>query len=190
MFNNQSEPHIFGTPVGQDFPMALLRGIESRLEHHPPQDWAQAEIFLSTRRMQRKLFALFALGPARLMPKIRLITDLSSDLTFTHIPKSVHPLERRLEITQLVRQLLSNSDGLTPRSAIFELASSLANLMEEMQSEGVAPEVISNLDVSDISGHWERALGFINMVRPYFEGETAPGVEARQRACVMGIAAR
>ena len=190
MFNNQSEPHIFGTPVGQDFPMALLRGIESRLEHHPPQDWAQAEIFLSTRRMQRKLFALFAQGPGRLMPKIRLITDLSSDLTFPHIPKSVHPLERRLEITQLVRQLLSNSDGLTPRSAIFELASSLANLMEEMQSEGVAPDVISNLDVSDISGHWERALSFINMVRPYFEGETAPGVEARQRACVMGLAAR
>ena len=86
-----------------------------------------------------------------------------------------------------MRQLLSQVDGLAPRSAVFDLANSLAALMDEMQGEGIEPDAITNLDVSDVSGHWERALKFINIVQRYFEHGATPDVETRQRASVLAL---
>ena len=188
MFRDHRSPRIFGTHSGQEFPAALLQGIAERLGTSPPEDWARVEVYVNTRRMQRRLFHLFSQGPARLMPKIHLITDLAKSATLSSLPMPVPALQRRLEIAQLVRGLLSRVDGLAPRSAVFDLAKSLAALMDEMQGEGIAPEAIANLDVSDVSGHWERALQFINIVQHYFEGGAKPDVEARQRACVLSLA--
>ena len=86
----------------------------------------------------------------------------------------VPALKRRLEIAQLVRKLIQRVEGLAPASAVFDLANSLASLMNEMQGEGIAPNVIEGLDISDFSGHWERALQFITIVQRYFEGGEAP----------------
>ncbi|MCK4711615.1 MAG: double-strand break repair protein AddB, partial [Marinosulfonomonas sp.] len=76
--------------------------------------------------------------------------------------------------------------------ALFDLADSLANLMDEMQSEGVSPKVIEQLDVSDQSGHWERALKFVQLIQHYFgdEAEKHPDTEARQRLVVEQLAAQ
>ena len=182
MFSAQRSPRIFGTHSGQEFPATLLEGLNERLQHSPPKDWARVEVYVNTRRMQRRLSELFLKGPARLMPKIHLVTDLAKNLRLTELPMPVPALRRRLEIAQLVRQLLSQVDGLAPRSAVFDLANSLAALMDEMQGEGIVPEAITNLNVSDVSGHWERALKFINIVQRYFEHGTTPDVETRQRA--------
>ena len=59
--------------------------------------------------------------------------------------------------------------------------------MDEMQGEGIEPDAITNLDVSDVSGHWERALKFINIVQRYFEHGATPDVETRQRASVLAL---
>ena len=187
MFSAQRSPRIFGTHSGQEFPATLLEGLNERLQNSPPKDWARVEVYVNTRRMQRRLSELFLKGPARLMPKIHLVTDLAKNLRLTELPMPVPALRRRLEIAQLVRQLLSQVDGLAPRSAVFDLANSLAALMDEMQGEGIVPEAITNLNVSDISGHWERALKFINIVQRYFEHGTTPDVETRQRASVLAL---
>ena len=162
MFRDHRSPRIFGTHSGQEFPAALLQGISERLGTSPPEDWARVEVYVNTRRMQRRLFHLFLQGPARLMPKIHLITDLAKSATLSSLPMPVPALQRRLEIAQLVRGLLSRVDGLAPRSAVFDLAKSLAALMDEMQGEGIAPEAIANLDVSDVSvigsGHYSSLI--------------------------------
>ena len=188
MFSSQETPRVFGTQSNQNFPDALLEGLTKRLKGFPPEDWAKVVIYVNTRRMQRRLSQLFLSGPARLLPKINLITDIAHEPTLTDFPMPVPTLERRLEITQLVRGLLSRVEGLAPRSASFDLANSLTALMDEMQGEGIAPSVLKNLDVSDVSGHWERTLQFINIVQDYFESGAIPDTEARQRACVLALA--
>jgi len=188
LFRAQNSPHIFGTQSNQNFPEALLAGLTKKLEGCPPEDWAQVIIYVNTRRMQRRLYQLFLDGPARLLPTIRLITDIANDPSLTDLPMPIPTLKRRLEITQLVRELLDRVQDLAPRSAVFDLANSLAALMDEMQGEGIEPKALKNLDISDVSGHWERALQFINIVQGYFEDGAIPDTETRQRACVLALA--
>ena len=188
LFSTQETPRVFGTQSNQNFPEALLEGLTKRLEGCPPEEWAKVVIYVNTRRMQRRISQLFLNGPARLLPTINLITDIANDPVLTDLPMPVPALKRRLEITQLVRGLLTRVDSLAPRSAVFDLANSLAALMDEMQGEGVEPKAIKNLDVSDVSGHWERALQFINIVQGYFEDGAIPDTETRQRACVLALA--
>ena len=86
-------------------------------------------------------------------------------------------LRRRLELTGLVSKLLDAQPDLAPRTALFDLADSLATLMDEMQDEGVFPDDIAALDVSDESGHWQRALTFLQIVQRFFDGDEAPDAQ-------------
>ena len=120
-----------------------------------------------------------------------LITDLANDPSLLHIPPAVPPLRRRLELVQLISGLLDAQPDLAPRSSLFDLADSLMKLTEEMHGEGVSPDTIMGLDISDQSGHWERALGFIGIAQRFFGNtDSAPDVEARQRQVVSEICAR
>ena len=190
MFEDQPGFRVFGTYSGQAFPETLLEGLTTRLQGAAPEQWARVEGYVNTQRMQRRLAELFLQGPARLMPKFHLVTDLAHDPLLSDLPMPVPTLKRRLEIAQLVRKLIQRVEGLAPASAVFDLANSLADLMDEMQGEGIAPDVIEGLDISDFSGHWERALQFITIVQRYFEGGEAPDKEARQRASVFALTQR
>jgi len=102
----------------------------------------------------------------------------------------VSPLRRRLELTTFISALLDREPELAPRAALYDLADSLAGLMDEMQGEGVAPKSIGALDVSDESGHWERALKFLEIIAEFFDnGKHPPDIEARQRQVVETLIA-
>ncbi|MBY6113962.1 double-strand break repair protein AddB [Mameliella alba] len=183
-------PRMFGLPCGADFATELVAGLRARLGDAPPEALARVEIFVNSDRMARRLREVFDAGPASLLPRIRLVTDLADPLTKAALPTPVPPLRRRLELTGLVSKLLDSAPDLAPRAALFDLADSLATLMEEMQGEGVPPEVIENLDVSDQSGHWQRALTFLRIVQQYFEADSAPDPQAyARRALQLRLAA-
>ncbi|MDF0595846.1 double-strand break repair protein AddB [Psychromarinibacter halotolerans] len=185
MFDPSSGPRIFGLPPGADFPRAVVEGLLARTAGQPPEALARAEIFVNTRRMQRRMKELFDNGPARLLPRIRLVTDLATEAAFADIPPAVPPLRRRLELTQLVAALLERQPDLAPRASLFDLADSLAALMDEMQGEGVPPDRIASLDVADQSGHWQRSLSFVTLVEEFLRDDhDAPDAEARQRRVV------
>ena len=191
MFDPSDNPRIFGAPPGVDFARGLVQGLMDRTSGLDPQALARVEIYVNTTRMQRRIRTEFDAGPARLLPRIRLITDLARDPISTDIPPPVSPLYRRLELSQAVAKLLEQQPDLAPRAALYDLSDSLANLLDEMHGEGVAPEVISALDVTDQSGHWQRTQQFLKIVLPYF-GDTpeAPDKEARQRMVVAALAQR
>ncbi|KAG1713747.1 ATP-dependent helicase/nuclease subunit A [Nymphon striatum] len=134
--------------------------------------------------MQRRLLSLFHEGEALLLPQIKLVTDLAQNANLQDIPPATAPLRRRLEIARLVKGLIDADPTLAARSSAFDLAESLVALMGEMQGEGVAPDVISNLDVTDQSGHWQRSLSFIDLVQRYFNTGHQPDVEGRQRLVI------
>lgn len=189
MFEPTDSARLFGLPPGADFAKALVLGLIERQSGASPEHLARVEVFVNTRRMQRRILDLFDAGPARLLPRIRLLTDLGAGAELAGIPPAVSPLRRRLELTQLVTKLIEREPDLAPHSAAFGLADSLAALMDEMHGEGVPADRIAALDVSDQSGHWARALKFVNLVQHFTEG-ALPDAEARQRLIIDRLVAR
>src|SRR6056297_825733 len=185
MFDPSDAPRVFGVPLGVDFPKALVNGLLALHKNQPPEAMARVHLIVNTRRMARRIREMFDEGPALLLPRISLVTDLGEDWAMADLPDAVPPLRRRLELLQLVEHLLEQSPDLAPRTALYDLSDSLANLMDEMHGEGVPPEVIEDLDITDQSGHWERIKAFLSIVRPYFDvGQTEPDVETRQRMVI------
>ncbi|PQO24384.1 double-strand break repair protein AddB [Rhodobacteraceae bacterium WD3A24] len=192
MFEDTGQPRLFALPPGAAFPEAVAAGLRERLRAAPPEAMARVELFVNTRHMRERLRGAFAARGALLLPRIRLVTELATDEPVAELPLPVPPLRRRLELTQLVAGLLEREPDLAPRSAIYDMADSLAALMDEMQGEGVGPDVLEELDVSEHSRHWARSLAFLRLVERYFgpAAAEAPDIEARQRLVVEHLAAR
>ncbi|WP_170593187.1 double-strand break repair protein AddB [Ruegeria arenilitoris] len=191
MFDPSATPRVFAVPPGADFPQALVRGLLARCDGHPPEALARVQLVLNTRRMARRVRELFDQGPPCLLPRISLLTDLGESVDLDQVPPAVPPLRRRLELTQLVSRLLDQQPDLAARSSLFDLSDSLAALIEEMQGEGVPPEAIRQLDVTDLSGHWARAQAFIGIADQFLKTEDGSlDVQARQRRVVENLIAR
>nr|WP_170539612.1 double-strand break repair protein AddB [Ruegeria arenilitoris] len=191
MFDPSATPRVFAVPPGADFPQALVRGLRARTDGHPPEALAHVQLVLNTRRMARRVRDLFDQGPPCLLPRISLVTDLGENVDLDQVPPAVPPLRRRLELTQLVSRLLDQQPDLAARSSLFDLSDSLAALIEEMQGEGVPPEAIRQLDVTDLSGHWARAQAFIGIADQFLKTEDGSlDVQARQRRVVENLIAR
>ncbi len=180
MFEPGQAPRVFALPAGVDFPRALIDGLASRLAGHPPEAMARVHLIVNTRRMARRIRDLFDEGPARLLPRLSLVTDPFDPLDAAAMPPAVPPLRRRLELAQLVADLLDRQPDLAARESVFALADSLAGLIDEMQGEGVAPQAIRDLDVSDLSGHWARAQAFIGIAEA-FVGAAEDGLDPQGR---------
>ncbi|HVG47073.1 MAG TPA: double-strand break repair protein AddB, partial [Rubellimicrobium sp.] len=177
-------PRLFTLPPGTDFATELLRGLADRLDGAAPEAWARVTIYVPTRRMQRHLRDAFDAGSPRLIPRLRLVSDVALDPIGADLPPPVPALRRRLELSQLIAALLAQEPDLAPRARLFDLSDSLADLMEEMQGEGVPPSAIAALDVADLSGHWARSLRFLQILEPWFAAEGAPDGDARMRQVV------
>ncbi|MFP7569342.1 double-strand break repair protein AddB [Marivita sp. S2033] len=184
MFDSTETARIFGLPPGADFAQELVRGLKRRLAGQPPDAMARVELILNTRRMQRRIEAVFDAEGAGFLPRIRLLTNLADPLDTALLPAAVPALRRQLELSELVARLIDADPSLAPRAAIYDLAQSLGALLDEMQAEGVSPDTIAALDVSDQSGHWERAQRFLQIVTRYFD----PRSDAPDAATVNRLA--
>ena len=185
MFDPTDRPRLFALPPGADFPAALVAGLLARMNGQTPDAMARVQILLNTKRMARRVRTIFDNGPALLLPRLQLVTDLGESIDLAHIPPAVSPLRRRLEVSQLVSTLLDREKTLAPRASLYDLSDSLAALMDEMHGEGVDPAAILSLTVDDASGHWARSLEFLKVVQPYFDAtDDEPDLETRQRRVI------
>lgn len=193
MFEPSPRPRVYGVPSGVDVPKALANGLMARSDSRHPEQLARAQVLLNSTRMARRVREVFDAGPALLLPRLGLVTNPGASLDtgkrLPDIPEAVSPLRRRLELTQLVDRLLESQPDLAPRASLYDLSDSLAALMDEMHGEGVDPDVLRDLDVSDESGHWKRALGFLDIVQHFFtDAHEAPDKETRARMVVNALA--
>ncbi|WP_282092797.1 double-strand break repair protein AddB [Epibacterium ulvae] len=188
MFDPSALPRLFAVPCGVDFPRALVHGLVARTTHLPPQELARAEVIVNTARMKRRVRQLFDTGPALLLPKLSLLADLSQQATLNGLPPALPPLRRRLELSQLIAKLLDAQPDLAARASLYDLSDSLAELIDEMQGEGVSTDTIRTLDVSDMSGHWARAQAFIGIADEFVAlHDGAMDSQARQRQMVENL---
>ncbi|NVO55899.1 double-strand break repair protein AddB [Rhodobacteraceae bacterium B1Z28] len=190
MFDPGTLPRVFAVPPGTDFPKALVDGLRRR-SSGPPEALARVQLVVNTRRMARRVRHLFDQGPPCLLPRLSLVTDLAESVDLAQIPPAIPSLRRRLELTQLISKLLEQQPDLAARSSLFDLSDSLAALIDEMQGEGVSPDAIRQLDVSDMSGHWARAQAFIGIADHFTDsGAEAMDAQARQRRVVENLITR
>lgn len=182
-------PRLFDLPPGADFPQELVTGLIERMSNHPPEAMARVELYLNTTRMRRRVTELFQQQGTRLLPRLRLITELA-DQPGLALPPAIPPLRRRLELAQLIAALLDAQPDLAPRHALYDLADSLAALMAEMHVEGLHPGTLAALDVSNHAAHWARTQAFLGIVSQFFDTAAPPEAEARLRMATDLIATR
>ena len=189
MIFDDPAPRLYAMPPGADFPCRLVHGLRRRMVDRPPEAMARVRIFVNTPRMQRRICGEFVRIGASLLPRIQLVAALPDAVPVPNLPRPVSPLRRRLELSVLIARLLDRAPDLAPRSALYDLADSLAGLMEEMQAEGIAPDRIADLDVAQHSRHWARTRDFMAIAAPYFAAHGGPDAEARLRATVQAMIA-
>lgn len=185
MFDPSPHPRIFGLPPGVDFPRALVAGLRDRLAAQPPEAMARVRLYLNTARMRDRVRAAFHDAGPGFLPRLMLVSDLAAD----EVP--VPPLRRRLELARLVAELTTRQRDFAPGTATFDLADHLADLLDEMQTEGVSPEALEDPNLAENHAiHWERSLTFLRIISPYFAPDAAGSAAGLQRRAVEALAAQ
>ncbi|MEQ9692772.1 double-strand break repair protein AddB [Shimia sp. SDUM112013] len=188
MFEPAEKARIFAVPPGADFPATLIEGLRTRFSNQPPEAMAKVDLIVNTHRMERRLRTLFDSGPPCLLPRLHTLADYGNRMAATGVPSATPSLRKRFELVQLIAQLLEAQPDLAARSSLYALADSLAALMDEMSGEGVSPDTIEDLDVSDQSGHWERAKSFFSIARHFLDSvDSHPDVEGRRRLVIQAL---
>jgi ATP-dependent helicase/nuclease subunit B len=179
-------PRLFALPPGVDFPAELVAGLLHRMQGQPPEALARVTLILNTQRMRRRVTECLQGQGAMLMPRLMLVTEVAALGTLAPGP-ATSPLRRRLELSVLLDGLLKTGTTHFPRAALYDLADSLAGLMDEMQGEGVLADTIAGLDVANHSAHWARTQAFLGIVAEALQGDSPEG-EARLRQAVIALA--
>jgi ATP-dependent helicase/nuclease subunit B len=176
---------LFALPPGVDFPAELVVGMLELLRGKPPEALARVTLIVNTQRMRRRVVECLQTRGALLLPRILLVTEVAA-LANLPLPQPIPPLRRRLVLSVLLDRLLATGTTHFPRAALFDLADSLAALIEEMQGEGVAPDRIAALDVANHSAHWARTQAFLGIVTEALAGD-APDAETVLRRAVLAL---
>lgn len=189
MFDEERySPRVFALPLGLDFAAGVVHGIRRRMQSQPADALAKVTLIVNTARMRRRMQKLFCDELPGFQPRMLLLSDIDTLLDQAP-PAAPRPaLERRLQLAALLAPVLEKRPELAPTSSLFALSDSLANLMDEMQGEGVSIDAIEALDVTDASKHWENAKALFKIAYDYV-GALGGGMdpEARQRLVVQRL---
>src|SRR5690606_10906621 len=124
------EPRLFGIAPGEDFCRAFVAGLLARHGGGDPMALARGTVYVNTRRTGRRMISILCEEGARLLPRIVPVSELALTRAAAGLPVPVPGLRRRLQLMQLIHRLLDQRPDLAPRAAAFDLAESLAGLME------------------------------------------------------------
>ena len=174
-------------PPGVDFARALVAGLDARLAGQPPEAVARVEIWVNTRRAAAG--ARRASSPTGRRGSCRASASSPSSPTTRSardLPPPVPALRRKLELARLVAALADGrAASLAAGTAAFDLADSLAELLDEMQGEGVARRRLRRASTpAEHAAHWQRSLRFLTLIADYLAAAgpaDGPGPAARRR---------
>ena len=189
-FEASEGPRIFGLPPGIDFATVLADGIDARLAGQPPDASARVVIWVNTRRAQRALATVFAARGARLLPRIRVVTELADDALEGDRAPRVPELRRRLELARLVGRLAMAEGEPASENSAWDMADSLADLLDEMQGAALPLDAFAAVDAGQHAAHWQRSLRFLTLIADYAAATGPSGSQARIRAAAESLAAR
>ena len=189
MFKAADKPRVFTVPIGTDFSHVFVAGLFERAKKITPDEFARTVIYVNTKRAARRIRDLFEQQGATLLPKLKILSDLSKDITApVDLPMPASTLNRRLMLADLVAALIDREPDLAPRSSVFALADTLAAILDEMHGEGVPLYRLQDVELGNASEHWDRSLKFLNIITNYWAAQEQVDTEARQRAVIEAYA--
>lgn len=209
----EADPRVLNIPAGVKFLPALAEALlAGRLvpgfqPNDDPLALADVTIYLPTRRAARELRSVFVDqlgGRAAILPTIRALGEVDEDADIfadeggetLDIPPSIARLERVLLLAPLVqawkRRLpahvasLMDEEIVVPASAAdaIWLARDLADLIDEVETEGADWNALSGLVPAELAGWWQVTLEFLEIVRrhwPQFLAESGLSNPAAHR---------
>ncbi len=202
----ESGPHVHTIPSGASFLDALARGIVHRYgDPADPLALSRITVLLPTRRAVRALGEAFArvLGGTVILPTVRPIGDVDEDifalesdpLTEAQAAAAIPPaissvrrtllimdrFRRRFLLSRLVQAWLEATGGDENVVLATELARSLSEFLDLMQTENVDLDRLEDLVPDQFADHWRRNIEFLEIITKFWpqileqEGAIDPG---------------
>ncbi|NKD86404.1 double-strand break repair protein AddB [Haematospirillum jordaniae] len=169
---------LLNIPARFPFADTLARGLLEETGSDPMQ-LATYTLLLPTRRAVRTLREAFlrqSNGKALLLPRLLPVADpdeitllpLLSDTSATDdstmdIRPPISPLHRQLLLTRLILAAPATGQACTPDRAAL-LASELAQLLDQVQTEGLGFDALKKLVPEDYAQHWQITLDFLSIL--------------------------
>ena len=192
LFTPQEGPRVFALPPGRRLhPARSSPASTRRLAGQPPEAVARVEIWVNTRRAQRALAAAFATGPARLLPRIRVVTELPDEpAPAAGAPRAGAGAAPHARARPPGARADRRRPDLASPSAAFDLAETLGDLLDEMEGEGLGADAFARVDPAEHAEHWQRSLRFLDLIGAYARAVAGSGGQGRLRAAAEALAAR
>ncbi len=193
-------PRLYSIAPGQSFVDALARGVLARWGAEPLA-LSAVTLLLPTRRACRALQEAFlraSEGRALLLPRLLPLGDLDADELLlggdetvlpsadaAKLPPAISPIRRQLLLARLVRRQSEVAGDGQPASAeqAVRLAGALAELLDQVETEGLGFERLDELVPANYAEHWQDILIFLKIVTDHW-----PAIQAERG--VIGPAER
>ena len=178
------KPNVLTIAASLPFAETFARGLIARLgADRDPLVLSTATIYLPTRRAARSFADTFArvLGGAALLPDFRPLGDVDED-EFLFDPgaddldlaPAIDPVRRRLLLATLIKRWdetwRTNTLGFAQANA---LASSLAQLMDDVERQGCDLGKLETLAPESFARHWNDVAEFLKILRDHWPGVLA-----------------
>ncbi|MGZ5998670.1 MAG: double-strand break repair protein AddB [Rhizomicrobium sp.] len=191
--------NVLTIPSSAPFAETLARGLIARLGREPLA-LSDATIYLPTRRAARTFGDAFArvLGGAALLPQFKALGDVDEDEFLfdaqaddLDIAPAIAPIRRKLLLAMMVRHWRGLDMSLSQASA---LASSLAGVMDELETQGARLEELSSVVPTGLAKHWSEVKSFLDLLHTVWPGileaEGAINPAARRNQALAALANR
>ncbi len=186
--SSDDRPHLFGIAPGVDFIDAFVEGFWDKTTSMSPEAIARCQIWVNTRRTQRRMRDVLAQHRNALLPKVRLVTELDREAILLGLPPGQPSLNNTLRLIPIITRIIRMSDDFGPQHGSYAMARSLTALLDEMDSEGVNLTSLEKLPIPDQSGHWDRSVQIIRAAKEYLDhGDGPPSIEARYRLMALAL---
>lgn len=165
------QAHVFTIPADKPFALTLA---QSLLDAYGDDFVAlsQVQILLPNRRSCRTVAEAFLAarqGQPCLLPRLSPIGDINEDAlalsdildsSNPDIPPAIAPLERQMVLGQLIQQQRPT----LPPAQVFALSAQLANLIDDVHTEGLDWHNLEELVPGDLSHHWQITIDFLRIL--------------------------
>lgn len=172
-----SRLHLYTIPPHRAFADALASGLIARFGGDA-LGLARGIVLVPGNRAKRAIQDAFvrASGGGLLLPRLVAVGDPELDEAVFEtaedaepVAPAVDPLQRRMILARLIQESGSPVDA----AEAVRLAGDLAATLDQLLVEEVAPRELRDLDLGDLSSHWERSLKLFEVVLERWPRELA-----------------
>lgn len=182
-----SKPQVYTISAHVAFADALARGLIDRFSEDPLA-LSRVRLLLPNRRAMRAVmdgFVRLGADKGLLLPRMTPIGDIDSDEAFGHFSDAlleeewtllpeVAPMERRLRLAQLVRQLPDPPMGGLSVTQAVRLGDALGRTLDQLMLEGInARQLREVVQGSDLALHWQKVMKYLEVIVARWPGVLA-----------------